>query len=303
MTTQAPTTADIPAQAQPERAAAPAPGAHGSRTIKALEAAWEAIRTAHPDVPHVVMITGRGRQPRGIKWGHFGGDAWTIQGERRKKAPELFAGGELLALGGRKTMETLLHEAAHAVAHVRRIADTSSDGRYHNKKFVALAEELGLKGPERPISIHGWNACTITEQATRRYAEAIEALDAAQLPYLHDSLALALGGGDPTAGEEPRGEGDDQDDEDGDAGEEEAAPRRPKKRGNTRFLIICKCREENEDGTPKLDKEGKPQPARRIQISRKSWEAGGEDGGLTCGVCNSPFEPAEPIGPDEDDDE
>ncbi|MGW3202396.1 hypothetical protein ACWDBD_49520 [Streptomyces sp. NPDC001118] len=293
MTTQAPATAGIPAQAQPDEPAAPAPGEYGSRTIKALEGAWEAIRAAHPEVPHVVMITGRGRNPRGIKWGHFGADLWTVKGSRKRKAPELFAGGELLALGGRKTMETLLHEAAHAVAHVRKVADTSSDGRYHNKKFVAIAEELGLKGPERPIPIHGWNACAITDATAQRYAEAIEALDVAQLPYLHDPLAILLGGGDPSTGEEPAGDDDDQGDEDGSTGEDEA-PRKPKKRGNTRFLIVCQCTEEG--------KGGEPQPARRIQISRKSWLAGGDDGGLMCGVCKAPFEPAEPIDPDEDDE-
>ncbi|MBV9024913.1 MAG: hypothetical protein JO362_14260 [Streptomycetaceae bacterium] len=298
MTTQAPTTtADIPAQAQPDdEPAAPAPDhdQHGSRTIKVLEAAWEAIRTAHPEVPHVVMITGRGRNPRGmsIKWGHFGADMWTVKGSRKRRVPELFAGGELLALGGRKTIETLLHEAAHGVAHVRKVADTSSDGRYHNKRFVAIAEELGLKGPDRPVSVHGWNDCAITDETAQRYAQVIEALDAAQLPYLHDPLAILLGGGDPTTDAEPTGEDDDQD---GDEDEEEA-PRKPKKRGNTRFLIICQCTEEGKDG--------EPQPARRIQISRKSWTAGGEDGGLTCYlVCNSPFEPAEPIDPDDEDEE
>ncbi|MGW2724899.1 hypothetical protein [Streptomyces sp. NPDC001492] len=285
MTSQAPATAGIPAQTQPEQSAAPAPGEHGSRTIKALEAAWEAIRAAHPEVPHVVMITGRGRGTRGIKWGHFGGDAWTIQGGRRKKAPELFAGGELLALGGRRTMQTLLHEAAHAVAHVRRIAETSSDGRYHNKKFVTIAEELGLKGPEESAPVTGWNAVTITEETAQRYTVAIEALDAAQLPYLHDPVAILLGGGDPATGQEAGG--------DDDQGEDEA-PRKKTKRGPTRFLIICGCVEEG--------KGGELQPARRIQISRKSWAAGGEDGGLMCGVCNTPFAPAEPLDPDEDDD-
>lgn len=281
MTTQAPATGGIPAQAQPDEPAAPVPGEHGSRTIKALEAAWEAIRTVHPEVPHVVMITGQGRQPRGVKWGHFGADLWTVKGNGKRKAPELFAGGELLALGGRKTVETLLHEASHAVAHVRDVKDTSSDYRYHNKRFVAIAEELGLQGPERPDPVRGWNNCAITDATAQRYTDAIEALNAAQLPYLHDPVAIVLGGGDPTT-LDPTGE-DDPDEE---------KPSQPKKRGNTRFLIVCQCTEEGKNG---------PQPARRIQISRKSWMAGGEDGGLMCRVCRKPFEPAEPL--DLEDDE
>ncbi|MER6845826.1 hypothetical protein [Streptomyces platensis] len=282
MTQAAADTAEIPAQVRRDEAPA---GEDGSRIIAALEAAWAAIRDAHPDVPHVVMITGSGRSPRGIKWGHFGADMWTLKGASRRKAPELFAGGELLALGGRKTMETLLHEASHAVAHVRKIADTSSDGRYHNKKFVAVAEELGLVGPAETAPVHGWNHCTITDATADKYATAIEALDRAQLPYLHDRLALQLGGAEP--GTDAEGDGDEAADEE--------APRPTKKRGPTRFLITCQCEEEG--------KGGQPQPARRIQISRKSWEAGGEDGGLYCGVCKSPFTPAEPIDPEGEDAE
>ena len=48
-------------------------------------------------------------------------------------------------------MEVMLHEAAHALAIRRGIKDTSAAGnRYHNKRFVALAAELGLRGPDMP---------------------------------------------------------------------------------------------------------------------------------------------------------
>ena len=60
---------------------------------------------------------------------------------------ELFIAGELLAAGGRAVIEVMLHEAAHALAAARDIKDTSAEGdRYHNKRFVALAAELGLRG-------------------------------------------------------------------------------------------------------------------------------------------------------------
>ncbi|WP_297495484.1 hypothetical protein [Pseudonocardia sp.] len=41
-------------------------------------------------------------------------------------------------------LATLLHEAAHALAHVRGIKDSSRQGRWHNAKFKALSEELGI---------------------------------------------------------------------------------------------------------------------------------------------------------------
>ncbi|MEU9080655.1 hypothetical protein AB0D22_39065 [Kitasatospora sp. NPDC048538] len=283
------TTATIPAQ--------PADREHGSRIIAALEGAWAAIQAHHPDVPNVVMITGMGRSGNGITWGHFGADFWTVeQGEEaRKRTPELFAGGELLSLGGERTVQTLLHEAAHGVAYTRRIKDTSSSGRYHNRRFASLATELGLTPPVTPCTIRGLSECMITPAAVERYADVIKALDAARLPYIYDPQAIAIAGvGRPapttgTGGAEGKsgptgtpgtgGEGDEE------GGEGEYFPTRPPKRAPTRFLVVCGCTEPGKDGSP--------QAARRIQISRKVWEFGGEDGGLSCGRCKQPFRKAD----------
>ena len=289
-TTTTPATIEIPAQAEPVEAPALADQEHGSRIITALEGAWAAIREQHPEVPRVVMITGSGQDGRGsLRWGHFGADFWTVEKEGQKKgrAPELFAGGELLSLGGRRTMQTLIHEAAHAVAHVRTIKDTSSAGRYHNKRFAKIAEELGLTSPTKPESIRGFSDCHITDATADRYAAAIDALDAARLPYVHNPLAIALGGGTPgpTGGDGDDEDGQSQGTEGGQDDEDEGAPQRPTKRPATRFLVICGCTKPGKDGTP--------EPARRIQISRATWEFGGEDGGLMCGKCGEPFKKAQ----------
>ena len=46
-------------------------------------------------------------------------------------------------------------EAAHTPATMRDIKDTRAAGnRYHNKRFVALAAELGLRGPTVPYEGH-----------------------------------------------------------------------------------------------------------------------------------------------------
>lgn len=290
--TTTPATAQIPAQTEPAEAPAQVSQEHGSRIITALEGAWAAIRAQHPEVPRVVMITGSGQDGRGsLRWGHFGADFWTVEnGQKKGRAPELFAGGELLSLGGRRTMQTLIHEAAHSVAHVRKIKDTSSAGRYHNKRFAKIAEEMGLTPPKQPESVRGFSECLITDATAARYAAAIEALDAARLPYVHNPLAIALGGGTPGTTSPTGGDGDDEDGqsrgtEGGQDDEDEGAPQRPKKRPATRFLVICECTKPGKDSTP--------EPARRIQISRATWEFGGEDGGLMCGKCGEPFKKAQ----------
>jgi hypothetical protein len=52
-------------------------------------------------------------------------------------------------------LATLLHEAAHGLAHVRKIPDTSRQGRYHNRRYQVLAEELGLDVAEPAYSAGG----------------------------------------------------------------------------------------------------------------------------------------------------
>ena len=58
-------------------------------------------------------------------------------------------------LGAVDVLGTLLHEASHALAHVRGIKDTSRQGRYHNRRFRDLAAEVGLAVREVPVI--GWS--------------------------------------------------------------------------------------------------------------------------------------------------
>ena len=133
---------------------------HGSRIIAALERAWAAIQDQHPDVPDVVIVTGAGSNQKGTPEGyrlrgHHWPERWVLDGQDEQRAPELFIAGELLSAGGRAVVEVMLHEAAHALATRRGIKDTSAAGnRYHNKRFVALAAELGLRGPDVPGQDH-----------------------------------------------------------------------------------------------------------------------------------------------------
>ena len=74
-------------------------------------------------------------------YGHHAPGRWNAAGEQYA---EIMISGEGLRRAPADVLGTLLHEAAHALAHARGIKDTSRQGRYHNKHFKAHAEQLGL---------------------------------------------------------------------------------------------------------------------------------------------------------------
>jgi hypothetical protein len=160
--------------------------------IAALEDAWEAIRRSHPELPSAVLITGAGSGggPRMLRLGHFAAGRWRPT-NAETALPEIFIGGEGLARGAAPVLATLLHEAGHALAYVRGIKDTSRQGRYHNRRFKALAEELGLH-IERAPGI-GWSATTLPPATARCYAEAIAALEHAITLYRRREAVVAPG--------------------------------------------------------------------------------------------------------------
>lgn len=68
-----------------------------------------------------------------------------------------------------------VHEAAHGVAAERGVKDASRQGRYHNRQFKAIAEELGLDVAQDPP--FGWTATTVPAATATRYSDALAALD------------------------------------------------------------------------------------------------------------------------------
>ena len=193
---------------------------HGSRIIAALERAWAAIQDRHPDVPDVVIVTGAGSNQKGTPEGyrlrgHHWPERWVLHGRDGHRAPELFVAGELLSAGAARCWRSCCTRprtpwprgaTAHALAARRGIKDTSAAGsRYHNKRFVALGAELGLRGPDVPDKVTGWSNCTLTGQAAYdSYANVVAAIDTARLPFLVDQPGTAGPGG---------GGGDDQGDD------------------------------------------------------------------------------------------
>ncbi|MET9399300.1 hypothetical protein [Kitasatospora sp. NPDC002965] len=264
--------------------------AHGSTIIRALEHAWDTIRAHHPDLPSVVMITGHGRQPGedAVTWGHHWAGSWTAK-DGSAVRPELFASGELLALGGVRIMQTLLHEAAHALGTVRGIKNTSSGGRYHNREFAKLASEVGLEPPARADADQqrrGYSNCLIREVTITRYAEVIAALDASVGHLIEDPDARLIAQQGSAPGEvlppvvvvQPGAIGTDLPEM------PTGTQRTENPRGGSRCTIVCGCLTH-----VRRDAHGGIRDAvgpRRILAT-----PGLLDGGpITCGVCHQDFE-------------
>jgi hypothetical protein len=166
----------------------PLPDGAASLLVAALEHAWTTIRQRHPDVPDAVLVVASGSEGRRLNLGHFAAHRWQVQGADRH---EVLVGGEGLQRGPLDVLGTLLHEAAHGLAHAREIADTSRQGRYHNHRYAQLARELGLEVTTQPPI--GWSHTTVPEPTANRYAARLEQLTAALV--LWRRLELRAGNG------------------------------------------------------------------------------------------------------------
>lgn len=149
--------------------------------VSAVTLVWREIRRRHPDVPDVVLTLGSGtvgQRGRAVKLGHFAADRWA-QGDTA--IAELFIGGEGLRRGAAGVLGTLLHEAAHGVACTRGIKDTSRGGRYHNSRFRALGEELGLV--LNKSDARGWSTTQLATGTAHEYVTELAALGEAITAY------------------------------------------------------------------------------------------------------------------------
>jgi hypothetical protein len=142
-----------------------------------LEAIWSAVVKRHPEVPAAVVVVASGtdgRKSGEARWGHFAALRW-VRGDAH--LPEVLVAGEGLARGAEPVLATLLHEAAHGLASARDIADTSRQGRYHNRRYQALAEELGLE--VTMLSAFGWASTALSDATRSEYRRELARLSGA----------------------------------------------------------------------------------------------------------------------------
>jgi curved DNA-binding protein CbpA len=151
-----------------------------STILKVLEDIWLEIRRWNPEIPAAVIIIASGTDGKHPRWGHHAPGRWNVAGEQ---LTEIMISGEGLRRTAREVLATLLHEAAHALAHARGIKDTSRQGRYHNTKFKKCAEEAGL-AVEHDDNF-GWSITTITPATELAYASQLQALTDAMTLWRH----------------------------------------------------------------------------------------------------------------------
>ena len=151
-----------------------------SPILKILEETWLEIRRWHPDIPPAVIIIASGTDSKNPRWGHHAPGRWNVNGQQYA---EVMISGEGLRRTPEDVLGTLLHEAAHALAHARGIKDTSRQGRYHNKHFKTCAEQLGLAVEHDQRN--GWSGTTITDVTKIAYVRQLADLAQAMTMWRH----------------------------------------------------------------------------------------------------------------------
>ena len=138
------------------------------RLIEALSRVWTRIRIRHTDVPPVVLLAAPAPRGEMRVLGHFAALRWRGRHQSDEHLHEVVVVAEHLNRSPEAIVETLLHEAAHAMNFERKIHDCSNS-QYHNAKFRQAAEEIGLRVERVP---HYGYALTVLPHETSLHYEA-----------------------------------------------------------------------------------------------------------------------------------
>jgi hypothetical protein len=96
---------------------------------------------------------------------------------------EIMISANYFTRGARAVLGTLLHETAHSLDLQAGIQGVTGDG-YHNKKFKATAEALGLTITQAQGI--GWSVTDVSDECAERWAEALALIENA-LSLMADS--------------------------------------------------------------------------------------------------------------------
>lgn len=141
--------------------------------VKALEEAHASIieKTGAPRA--TILVT----RKTGRTMGHFThAKIWKAGDESFN---EVMISAEYFTRGARAVLGTLLHETAHSLDLANGIQGVTGDG-YHNKRFKATAEALGLTISQGKGI--GWSVTEVSDECAERWAE--------ELKLIEDALAL-----------------------------------------------------------------------------------------------------------------
>jgi hypothetical protein len=87
---------------------------------------------------------------------------------------EIMVSANYFERGARAVLGTLLHEVAHSLDLQNGIQGVTGDG-YHNKKFKATAEALGLTITNAQGI--GWSVTEVSDECAERWAEALALIE------------------------------------------------------------------------------------------------------------------------------
>jgi len=109
----------------------------------ALDAALTVIKSHNPNVPSALAVI---IAPKKGAHGYFLPNAWQDNGGEHNGSArhEIAMNPQSFDKGAEQVLTTLIHETAHALAHVTGVKDTSRQGRFHNNKFRTIADAMGL---------------------------------------------------------------------------------------------------------------------------------------------------------------
>jgi SprT-like family len=167
------------------------------RLIAALTNLWNAIRERHDAVPPVVLLPAPSQSRRMNVLGHFAPLRWKAPSSGDEgRIHEVVVVAEHLDRGADDILETLLHEAAHAMNFARGVHDCSRS-QYHNERFKCAAEELGLDVKRVPH--YGFASTTLPKTTAALYQRGVVELHAV---LIHRRKAVTLPAV-PTGGDTP----------------------------------------------------------------------------------------------------
>lgn len=125
----------------------------------ALNQTWAAIRKSHDQVPDVTVGEVPGKSPA------HGAVPWP--------SGVLLVGSDTIGEGPQEIMGWLLHQAAHGLLWARGERSEGNEGRYHNRAYLAAAEELGLDAVGDAIPGLGYAQTTMRPGTVRAYRHQI----------------------------------------------------------------------------------------------------------------------------------
>ena len=144
-----------------------------SGIITALESAHASIQSKTGAPRATILVT----RKTGRTMGHFTHAKIWKAGE--DSFHEIMISANYFTRGARAILGTLLHETAHSLDLANGIQGVTGDG-YHNKKFKATAEALGLTISQGKGI--GWSVTEVSDECAKRWAE--------ELQLIEDALAL-----------------------------------------------------------------------------------------------------------------